>query len=1022
MMFPPQQKPSEIMNITELSLRRPVTTLMVFISLLVIGLISTRMVPLELVPDITFPGAFVQIPYPNSTPADINENIARPIEEVLATISGVEQINSNSGENNAAVIINFKQGSDIDLKAIEIKEKIESIRNRLPADFEHYNIRKFEAGGTVTLQLRISSNRDLSNAYDLLNRNLQQRLNRIPGVGLVEMYGVEKKEIRVDLNPDRLARYNIDLNQIGALLRETNFSTSAGKITDSGMRYRVRPVESLHGVEEIENLIIRGTNLRVKDIAEVTYTTPINRNNARHLDQKYAIGLDITKESSANTVEVVNAVMAEIKEIDKLPEMQGIQIYQMFNEADGILSSLRELFNAGMVGALLSIIVLYIFLRQISTTLIVALAVPFSLIVTIGFFFFLDISLNLLSMMGLMVAIGMLVDNAVVVTENIHRYQRLGEDSVNSAIFGARQVSVAVTAGTLTSIIVFLPNVLVDSFVSPYFFYIGMAVIIALLASLFISLSVIPLLVSKIKLPEISKKETFIDKLAEKYSALLGWFLERRTTTVISIAILFFTGLIPMAFIKVDMFPPVEERQLELHYNLNSSYTLDTIKESVDLLELYMYDNKEEFEIDAVYTFYTPDRAQSSLILIGSDKARKSTKQIKKEIEENLPQIAIGKPSFERVSRTGSDQVQVFVHGESMEVLEKLAEETAWQLGQTEGFADVRSEAETGRNEIRLQVNRDRAGFLGLTSTAVATMVSGSVRGETVQRIRGESGEIDVVLALKEERRQTVDDLKDLPVSVGDQTVKLSSIADFEQRAGAGRIFRENRRTALGITINLDGITSSEARTKIAGVMDQISYPTGYSWSYGRSFDDDTEALFTLLFNIVIAFFLIYLIMASLFESLLYPTSVMSCIIFGIIGIFWFFLITGTSFDFMAMIGILILMGIVVNNGIVLVDHINQLRAEGLPRREAVIQGGKDRMRPIIMTAVTTILALVPLALGDARMGGVGPLYYPMARAIIGGLLFSTIVTLLVLPSIYVILDDISLWSKRILRASSERA
>ena len=438
---------------------------MVFVSLLVVGLIATRLVPLEFMPNITFPGAFVQLPYPNSTPAEVNENIARPIEEALATISGIERINSNSGEDNAGVVVTFKQGNEIDLKAIEIKEKIESIRNQLPDDFEYYQIHKFQDGDAPTLQLRISSQRDLSDAYDLLNRNLKQRIERIPGVGQVTLYGVEKKEIRVELDPDRLTQYNINLNRLSSTLRQANFSISAGKITDSGLRYMVRPVGNLNGVEDIENLIIADNNIRVKDIATVKYTSP-ERNYARHLDRKYAIGLDITKESTANTVQVVDEVLAEIEEVNELPEMQGIEIYEMFNQADGILSSLRELFNSGMIGALLSVFVLYIFLRQMSTTLIVATAVPFSLIVTLGFFYFLDISLNILSMMGLMLAIGMLVDNAVVVTENIHRYQRKGSDARKSAIFGAKEVSIAVTAGTLTSIIVFLPNVVNESFIS----------------------------------------------------------------------------------------------------------------------------------------------------------------------------------------------------------------------------------------------------------------------------------------------------------------------------------------------------------------------------------------------------------------------------------------------------------------------------------------------------------------------------------------------------------------------------
>ena len=1005
------------MHITELSIRRPVTTLMVFVSLLVVGLIATRMVPLEFMPNITFPGAFIQIPYPNSTPAEVNENIARPIEEVLATISGIEQINSNSGENNAGVMVMFKHGNDIDLKAIEIKEKIESIRHQLPDDFEYYQIFKFRDGANASLTLRISSERDLSDAYELLNRNVKQRIERIPGVGQVELYGVEKKEIRIELDPDRLTQYNIDLNRLSTTLRQANFSISAGKITDAGMRYMVRPVGDLNGVEEIGDLIIADNNIRVKDIAEVKYTSP-ERDYARHLDMKYAIGLDITKESTANSVEVVNRVLEEIDEINKLPEMQGIEIYEMFNEAEGILSSLRELFNAGMLGALLSVVVLYIFLRQISTTLIVATAVPFSLIVTLGFFFFLDISLNILSMMGLMLAIGMLVDNAVVVTENIHRYQRKGEGTFRSAVFGAKEVSIAVTAGTLTSIIVFLPNVVNESMVSQHMYYIGMGIIIALLASLVISLTVIPLLASRIHPPEESKKETIIDKLSIKYAMLLEWFLERRKISVLFITLLFLSGVIPAMFMNVDMFPRVEERQLRLQYNLNASYTLDTVKESVDRIEQYLYENQEPFEIESVYSYYTPDFAESTLNLIPDDDAKKSVTQIKEEIQENLPQIATGTPAFEYISRNNAEQVRVYVQGESMEVLEDLAEQVEWRLGQIDGFADVQSEAETGSEEIRLTVNHDRARNFGLTSSAVAQMVSGSVRGQTVQRIRGEDGEIDVVLAFKKENRKTIDDLKNLPIAIGEQTVKLASLADFEQSQGAGRIFRTNRTTSLGIAINLEDITPDEAREEISKVMDQIAYPTGYEWSYGRSFGMNDDIATTMLFNIFIAFFLIYLIMASLFESLLYPTSVLSCIFFGVVGILWFFFITNTTFDLMAFIGILILMGIVVNNGIVLVDHINHLRGEGLSRREAVIQGGRDRMRPILMTAATTVLGLVPLCIGTTQIGGEGPPYFPMARAIVGGLTFSTIVTLLVLPSIYVILDDIRIWTSRILKAA----
>lgn len=1002
------------MSFTEHSVRRPVTTMMVFVSLVVVGLIATKLVPLEYFPDISFPGAYINVPYPGASPDEVEEQVIKPIEEALATISGVDRINSNSGENNGGIQVIFNQGSDIHLKAIEIKEKIESVRNQLPDDFEYYNIYKFEDGGSNTLQLRISSERDLSNAYDLLNRNLKQRIERIDGVGQVTLYGVEKKEIRIELINDRILSYGIDLNRLTETLQRSNFSTSAGKITDAGLRYTVRPLGELRTAEDIEELIISENNLRVKDIAKVKYIEPI-RNYARHLDQKYAIGLDIVKESSANTIATVDKILEEIDRINELPEMQGIQIYEMFNQADGIMLSLKELLNSGVIGAGLSIFMLFFFLRQFTTTMIVATAVPFSLIVTLGFFYFLDISINILSMTGLILAIGMLVDNAVVVTENIHRHQRMGYANKVAAVLGARRVGIAVTAGTLTSVVVFLPNIVNESFVAPYMYYIGMPIIISLIASLLISLTVIPLLTSKIPAPK-KIKETVIDTFANKYAQFLGWFIDRRSLSTISILLLLLSGALPIVLgMNVDMFPRVEERELELRYNLNASYTLDRVKETVDKVEQYLYDNKNQFEIESVYTYYEPQFATSTIILVDEDKADKSVTEIKKEIEKNLPLVTIGEPSFEYRSRNLGEAIKVFVNGESMDVLEELAEQVEWRLSQIDGFSDVKSDAEKGKDEVRISINHERARTYGLTSTSIAQTVSQSVRGVNLRRIRGEQSEIDVILALKNSDRQSITDLQELPIAVGNnQAIKLSSIANFEETKGPGRIFRDNRKTSLGIAINLDDITMDKARPIISEVMDQIIYPAGYSWGYGRSFNDDEEAMNVMLFNIAIAFFLIYLVMASLFESLIYPSSILTCILYGIVGIFWFFFLTGTTFDFMTMIGILILMGIVVNNGIVLIDHILHLRKEGMSRREAIVQGGKDRMRPILMTAGTTVLGLIPLALGTTQIGGDGPPYFPMARAIIGGLTFSTVVTLVVLPSIYIILDDIRIWGQRI--------
>lgn len=1007
------------MNITKLSLKRPVTTMMIFISFVVIGLISSRLVPLEYFPDISFPGAFISIPYNNSTPEEVEQNITRPVEEAISTISGLEEISSTSSENQAGIFVRFKMGSDISLKALEVKEKIDGVRSQLPEDMERVIINKFSAQDNPMMTVRISSERDLSDAYDLLNRNLKQRIERINGVAKVDLYGVDKKQIRIELIPERLEAHRVNINELAQRLRQSNFSMTAGKVDESGKRYTVRPIGEIRTADGFEELVIGPKNLRIKDIATVLYDTP-ERDYGRHLDQKYAIGLDIFKESGANTVAVGNRVMEEIDAVNKLPEMRGINMYEMNNQATGIISSLLELLKAGLLGGLFSILVLYFFLRKVSTTLIVALAVPFSLIVTLGMLYFLDLSLNILSMMGLMLAIGMLVDNAVVVTESIHQNQQKMDDAKSATLSGTQQVGMAVTAGTLTTIIVFLPNIVSElSMIAVQLYHVAISIIIALVASLLISLTIIPLLTARIKPPQKSSKKRFIDKMEGWYGNLLGWLMNHRYTTSLLIFGTFLSVIIPMQFMEVDMFPNDASRELYLQYNLNDTYTLEQVEKTVDVIEDYLYSNKENFEIESVYSYYQPQYAQSTIILTDDDEAEKDVQLIKKKIEEKLPAISTGAPSFEFNSQNNSEQVSVFLIGESSEVLVDLSDEVIRRLGALPGFTDVRSEAEAGAQEVQLVVDRQRARNFGLTSQDIAGVVSSSMRGMNLRRVRGQEGEIDVILALQDSDRQTLDNLRNLPINVsGDQAVKLASLADLHVRRGPRTIQRQDRQTSLGITVNLDDITMDEAREQIAGVMDQMSYPAGYGWSYGRSFANDQQAMDEMIINMLLAMFLIYMVMASLFESVLFPSSIITCIFFGIIGVLWFFFLTGTTFSFMAMIGILILMGIVVNNGIVLIDHINHLRANGLDRKQAIIQGGRDRMRPILMTAATTVLGLIPLCLGTTQIGGDGPPYYPMARAIVGGLTFSTVITLIILPSIYIILDDIKRWSGRILHHS----
>ncbi|MEX1121891.1 MAG: efflux RND transporter permease subunit, partial [Balneolales bacterium] len=782
------------MKITETSLRRPVTSLMIFISLVVIGLISGRMLPLEFFPDITFPGAFVQVPYQNASPEEIEKNITRPIEEVLATLSGIENMNSTSGENQAGIFVQFKMGTDMNMKAIEIREKIDGVRHLMPNDMERYNVFRFSAQDSPVLNLRISSERELSNAYDLLNRNLKLRLERLNGVGQVTMYGVDQQQVRIELIADRLVAHNINMTELVEQLRSANFSLSAGKISDGHMRYNIRPIGELHSAEDIADLYIGDGSIRLSDIATVSYEPPI-RDYGRHLDMKYAIGLDVQKESGANTVEVVNLVMNEINEVNNLPEMQGIHIYEMHNQGEGIISSLVDLLSAGVIGAFLSILVLYLFLRQFTTTLIVALAVPFSLIVTLGMLHFLGLSLNILSMMGLMLAVGMLVDNAVVVTENIHSNQQNNPDPKQATLMGVKQVAMAVTAGTLTTIIVFLPNIVSEqSMIAVQLYHVAITIIIALTASLLISLTIIPLLTTRIKAPKKAVKKDWIDKVINRYGRLLNWLMHHKWASGGIIVFTLLSVAIPIKFVEFEMFPRDDQRELMLFFNLNDSYVLENVKESVDIIEEYLYANQEEFDIETVYSYYTSNEAQSTIIL---KESKKSVEQIKESIEENLPGIAIGQPTFEYQNRNISDQIIVYLIGESIDVLEGLTTETIRRLKEIEGITNVRPEAEMGRDEVQIMVDRVQANRFGLNSREVASTVSGAMRGQNLRRIRGPEGEVDVILAFQNADRQNLDDLRALTVgSAGGETVSLSSLADFNINQSPGTIRRENRETS----------------------------------------------------------------------------------------------------------------------------------------------------------------------------------------------------------------------------------
>lgn len=999
-----------------IALQRPITVVMAFVSLLAVGVIATRLLPLEYFPAVDVPFILVEIPYQGSTPAEVEREITRPVEEVVATLSGIKRMESFSSSTGARFEIVFDWGSDIAVKAVEARERIEAIRDQLPGDLRRINVMKFNFTDQPVLTLRISSERDLSTAYDMLMRRLVRPLERIPGVARVDFQGIEPREIRIELLADRVVAHGIDLVDLQRRLEQVNFSDSAGLIRDAGTRYRVNPRGEFRSIDEIRELVVTDNGLRLADIAEVTYDAK-RRNYARHLDRKYAIGVSIFKENGANLVDVGRRVLEEVNRIGETSEMRGINLFFLENQAEGVTESLSELLKAGLLGAVLSLSVLYFFLRHIPTTLMVSLSVPIAITITLGVMYFLGVSLNILSMMGLMLAIGMLVDNSVVVSESIHTERaRTPQDPRGAALRGVHAVGLAVAAGTLTSAAVFLPIIFGEQDqISIFLTHVALAIVVSLSVSLVIAQTLIPMIASRLAVPQ-HKSNGLVERMKAHYVRLLRWNMRHRRLAALAVVGALLSVAIPASLVETDMFPQNQTRNMYLSYHLDGNYPLDKVKQAVDEIENYLYDNGDRFELRSVYSYYNEEgEAFSAVLLTDDDEAVRSAQAISKEILEGMPRIAIGRPNFNWERVGGDENLGIMLTGRSSEVLETLAADAVRLLANTEGLTGVVSAATAGDEELQVRVNRERANLMGFTTQDVARVVAIAIRGVDLREFKGEEGEIPVRLQFREQDRESLEDLRDLKLhTAAGMPVPLMSLVEVGRDSGPTRIQRINRQTAIRVTANLDGISAERAREVIKQRMDLLSLPPGYGWQFGGGFDEDQEAMQKMVFNIVLAIAIIYIVLAAQFESLIYPASMVCTILFSFVGVYWFFLLTGTTFTIMSMIGILILIGVVVNNGIVLIDHVNQLRMQGLERDEALVQAGNDRLRPILMTVGTTVLGLAPLCIGTTQVGGDGPPYFPMARAIVGGLLFSTVVSLVFLPTIYTWLDAMRAWPARV--------
>ncbi|HEX5755628.1 MAG TPA: efflux RND transporter permease subunit [Arenimonas sp.] len=1020
---------SKSWSLAEFSLRRPVTICMLFVSMLVIGLLAAFRLPLAFFPEIDAPFLFIQLPYPGSTPEEVERTLVRPAEEALATLSGIERMRSFSRADGGGVQIQFGWGRDVEVLASEARERMDAIRDELPSDFQRYQVMKFSTSDMPVLRLRFSSDRDLRNEWDMLDQQIKRRLERIPGVARVDISGATPPEVEIAISTDRLSAQGISLNQLAERLRAANFSLSAGQIDDGQQRLRVQPIGELSDLQAVRDLVISERGTRLSDVADV-HLKPSRMDYGRRLEGRPVVGLDVFKERQANLVDVGHAVLEEAYRIRELPEFSDIQFKIIHDQADGVTKSLSELAKAGMLGSLLSVLVLFYFLRHWPSTLMVTLAIPVCFTMTLGAMYFFGVSLNVISMMGLLLAVGMMVDNAVVVTESIYQFrEKYPNDPWRCAIEGTRGVQLAISAGTLTSIIVFAPNLFGErNQISLFLGQVAITITVALLASWLIAVSLIPMLSARVRMPEKrTVNNGLVYRMQQRYAALLDWTLRHRGWSLLGILLVVALSFVPMTLTKSDMFPNEARREFEMYFQWKGAYPLEQISSEVKKIEDFLDTNRERYQIDQIYSWYSEQGWGGIRINLreeGDD--LRDPAEVIEEIRKELPTLATANIGFGDDDGGGGSQdgLQVSLLGDSSETLRELADELVKQLAQRPELRDVRADLGDETSEVQVSVNRERAALYGFSAQEVASYIGIALRGTPMREFRHGEQEVPMWVRFDNADSQKVEDLSKYNLQRADGSrIPLMAVIDVNVRRGPSQVTRFNRQTSVGIAMSTaDGVTAEDARKALTSTLETAAMPPGYRWSFGGGFERNDEAGKRMLFNTALALLLIVIIMAALFESLLYPLAIVSGVLFSILGMYWLFWLTGTTFSIMAFIGILVLMGVVVNNGIVMVEHINNLRREGMHRTEALVAGGRERLRPILMTMGTTVLGMIPLCMGGVQIGGDGPPYYPMARAIVGGLVFSTLVSLVFLPTIYALLDDFSEWSSRILRRARAKA
>ena len=1029
-------------RLLDLSIERPIATCMLLVCLMVLGAIAVFKLPLDFLPLEAEPEIDIEVPFPGGHPLETLREVAIPIEEEIATIPDVKRISTNASSGQARIEVNFDWDVNVEIKRMEVREAVERARPLLPSGVGFIQV-KGEISGPAdgaTLQGRISAERNLSESWELLDRRIKRPIERIKGVASVSLYGVEPQEIHVELDLDALEAHRIRAADVLSVIDGANLDMDLGSVRGDLVRYDVRTVARFSGLDEIRDLSLGG-GLRVSDVATVVSKEP-EVNYGRHLDRRFAIGIDVFKDPTANTIETVDRVMERIAAIESDPALSGISLLVWENAGEQIRYSLEGLRDAGIYGGLLAVFVLYFFLRRLRNTLIVAAAIPFSLIVTCGGMYALGAEFNVLTLLGLMLGVGMLVDNAVVVMENIHRLQEAGMEPREAARVGARDVAMAVTASTATTIIVWSWLFTAEkSELTLMMQQTALTICLAVVCSLVVSLTFIPLVAARIPSTETGEAGFLVRRVVPAYRGVLGWTLRHRFVAMLGLIGLAGSAALPLSWIDVTGDMSEQEYSVQINYQVHDPSTKDVLEGYINQVEEWLDGRKGELGYDSMYSWYSEGRGVMTRLYLPRDQATKEQlAELRRKLEGELPSIAgvklqVGDSEWYRRRRGGGDgrrMVGVSLTGEDPEYLQDLAVRVEKDLRQIPEAVEVWGPSLQGQEELRILVDSDKANALGVTPRAVADTVGFAFRGRRLRRFQSENGELEMVVGLPdrlEEGGMRV--LEQLPIPVArvdadgvesDESVPLATLATLETARMPPRISRTDRETTAWVSVQFDekDVTTQEATRIVARHMNGVDLPEGYRWSFGDWGRGREERLSTMFNGVIVSLVIVLLLMAALFESLTQPLAILITLPFAFFGALWALWIGGYELDMIAFVGLIILIGVVVNNGIVMVDHVNHLRQEGRPRVDALLDGCGNRLRPVLMTAITTIFGLVPLALAGATVAGT--YIDSLAVVVIGGLTTSTLFTLLALPVWYTTVEDIGSVLGRLLPKRGSRS